>query len=104
MKHIVVLITTSTQQEAGKIANGLIDNGVAACVNIVPKVKSIFVWQGKKEVAEECLLIAKTKKASFKRLRQIVKRLHSYTVPEIISVAITQGDKEYLNWISETVR
>lgn len=104
MKYIIVFITASSQKEAERIANGLIDSRAAACVNIIPKIKSIFLWQGKKETAKEWLLIAKTRQTNFRRVKQIAKRLHSYEVPEIISVAITKGNKEYLNWISEVVR
>lgn len=103
-KYIVVLITASSQEEAEKIANGLVDAEVAACVNIVPKIKSIFKWQGKKDAADEVLLIAKTKQDRFKDLKEAVKSLHSYDVPEIISIPISEGNEDYLNWIAEVVK
>lgn len=103
MKYSVVLITTSSQEEAERIANGLIDAEVAACVNIVPKIKSIFKWQGKKEEADESLLIVKTQQDRFRNLKETVKGLHSYDVPEIISISISDGNEDYLSWISEVL-
>lgn len=104
MKCCAVLITASSEQEAEKIAHAIIDAEAAACVNIVPKIKSIFKWQGKKETADESLLIVKTLQAKFERLREKVKAIHSYEVPEIISIPISDGNKKYLNWIAEVVK
>lgn len=99
--YIVVFITASSTKEAEKIADGLVDNKLAACVNIVPSVKSIYTWKGKKEKASEVLLIAKSKKEKFKRIIKQVKSLHSYEVPEIISIPISDGNKDYLDWIKD---
>ena len=103
MSYIVVLITAPSKNEAKKIANAIVESKVAACVNIVPMVESVFMWKGKKENAKESLLIVKTKKSCFEKLKQKVKKLHSYTTPEIISIPILQGEKSYLDWISKTV-
>ena len=101
--YIIVFITASSKKEAEKIANGLVDKKLAACVNIVPGLKSIYTWKGKKEQAAEVLLIVKSRKEKFKNIVKKVKSLHSYSVPEIISVAITAGNKDYLNWIDGVV-
>ncbi len=104
MSYIVVFVTTSSFEEAEKISNYLIENKLAACVNIIKNVKSIFLWQGNKEDAEESLLIIKTKKELFKDLAKEVKKLHIYTVPEVIALPIIDGNEDYLNWIEESVR
>jgi periplasmic divalent cation tolerance protein len=101
MKYIVVFVTASSAKEAEKIASGIISAKLAACVNIVPNVKSIFTWKGKKESCKEALLIIKTKKDKFARLKEKVKKLHSYDTPEIISIPIQDGYKPYLDWIDE---
>ncbi len=102
--YIVVFITAPSKKEAEKIAGGLVDKKLAACVNIVPGLKSIYTWKGKKEKSSEVLLIIKTKRILFKKLTQQVKLLHSYSVAEIISLPIIDGNKDYLNWIGEVCR
>jgi len=104
MKNIVVLITAADKKEAKKIAGGLINQRLAACVNIVDKVNSLFWWRGKVDRAEEALLIVKSKRSAFKRIVQAVKRLHSYEVPEIIALPIIEGEKKYLEWLNDSVR
>lgn len=99
--YIIVFITASSKKEAMKIANGLVDKKLAACVNIVPNIKSIYTWKGKKEKASEVLLIVKSKREKFKNIVKKVKALHSYSVPEIISIPINNGNKDYLNWIED---
>lgn len=104
MKYIVVFITASSEDEASKIADGLIDSRACACVNIIPKIKSVFIWEGKKDTADEYLLIAKTKKDKFDELKRKVKELHSYDVPEIICMPIDEGEKKYLDWIDSVLQ
>ncbi|MFH1868773.1 MAG: divalent-cation tolerance protein CutA [Candidatus Omnitrophota bacterium] len=103
MNYIMVFVTASSEEEALKIADALIDSKAAACVNIIPKVKSVFMWEGKRDIAEECLMVIKTRKDKFQGLKQKVGELHSYDVPEIISVAIDDGERSYLNWINEAL-
>jgi len=103
MKYAVVFVTAGSKEEAVKIANGLIDSKLAACVNILPGIRSFYVWQGRKESSEEVLLIVKTKESLFKDVAQEVKRLHSYDTPEIISIPISEGDERYLAWIEEVL-
>jgi len=102
--HIIVFITVSSKKEAEKIARQLIKNKLAACVNIVNGVKSLFWWKGKVDQAKEILLIVKSRKEKFNKLAKLVKSSHSYAVPEIIAVPIACGFKPYLNWINESVR
>jgi periplasmic divalent cation tolerance protein len=104
MPYIIVIITATSRREADLIANSLVDSRIAACVNILPGVKSVYTWKGKKEVSRELMLIVKTKKDKFIELKKAVKSLHSYEVPEIISVEIDDGEEKYLNWIKEAVR
>ena len=101
--YIVVFVTVKDKDEAEKIAAHLVKNKLAACVNIVPGVSSVFWWENKIDQASEVLLIVKTKKALFKKLAAAVKKTHSYSVPEIIALPIIDGNKDYLNWIRESV-
>ncbi len=101
---IVVLVTCGSAKEARKIARTLVEHRIAACVNILASpVQSVYRWKGSVESATEFLLIIKTTKARFPKLKAEVKRLHSYEVPEIIALAIATGSAAYLKWISESV-
>ena len=102
--YIIVFVTASNKREAQKIAAGLIKQKLAACVNIIDKVDSLFFWEGKIQKAKESLLIIKSKKEKWGRLVKLIKSLHSYTVPEIIAIPIISGDKPYLGWIDATLR
>ncbi len=104
MKKVVVLVTAGSQKEAEKIARSLVKKGLAACVNIVPAVKSIFRWKGKIETGDELLLLAKTGESRVPELMDEVKALHSYDVPEIIAIPIVKGNKEYLKWVEEVTK
>jgi len=100
--NTVVLITASNKREAKLIAKDLLKKKLCACVNIVDKIDSLFLWKGKLEEAKESLLIAKTKRSLISRLIKRVRSLHSYQVPEIIALPISSGNREYLNWIEES--
>ena len=100
-EFIVVLVTATSSDEAEKIATALLTKRLAACVNIVPGLTSMFHWKGKIEKANELLLVIKTKAELFDKLETTVKQNHSYTVPEIISMPILKGSKEYLDWLSD---
>ncbi len=102
--HIVIFVTAGNKQEAQKIASGLIKQKLAACVNIIDRVDSLFFWEGKVQKAKESLLIIKSKKEMFVKIAKMIKSLHSYTVPEIIALPIISGDKPYLRWIDATLR
>ena len=101
--NIVIFITAKDKDEAEKIAAHLVGEKLAACVNIVPGVSSVFWWEKKIDQAQEVLLIAKSKKILFKKIITAVKKVHSYSVPEIIALPIIDGNKDYLKWISDSV-
>ncbi|MFC1594029.1 divalent-cation tolerance protein CutA [Candidatus Omnitrophota bacterium] len=102
--HIVVLVTAANKEEAQKISNGLIQEKLAACVNVIDGVNSIFWWEGKVDSAQETLLVIKTKQSLFEELEKKVKELHSYDCPEIIALSITAGNKAYLDWIDDSTK
>lgn len=102
--YCVVFITTKDKEEGKKIAEKLVEEKLAACVNIIDAVHSLFWWEGKGNDAKESLLIVKTKEALFDPLVKMVKSLHSYTVPEIIALPIITGNEDYLNWIKDSTR
>jgi periplasmic divalent cation tolerance protein len=97
----VVFVTTSGEEEAEKIASLLLEKRKAACVNVIPRVKSRFWWQGRLDSAQESLLIIKTRAALVPELTEIVKKAHSYTVPEIVALPIIGGNKDYLDWVDQ---
>ena len=99
--QVVVFVTTSSEEEAEKIASLLLEKRTAACVNVIPRVSSRFWWQGKLDSAQESLLIIKTRAALMPQLTEIVKKAHSYTVPEIVALPIVAGDKDYLDWVDQ---
>jgi periplasmic divalent cation tolerance protein len=101
---ILVFTTASSEEEAKQIARGLVERHLAACVNIVPRLHSIYRWQGKIEEAEEYLLIIKTTAENFAELSGAIKELHCYDLPECIAIPITDGVASYLNWISDALQ
>lgn len=101
--RVVVLITAATEEEARSLAELLLNQRKAACVNIVPRVDSLFWWQGKLDSAQESLLIAKTRASLLPDIIEMVKMAHSYDVPEIIALPVIGGNEDYLKWLdSET--
>lgn len=102
--QIIVLVTASNKKEAQKIAAGLVNAKLAACVNVIDKIDSLFFWQGKLDKAKECLLVIKSRKEKLPEIIKLVKSLHSYEVPEIIGIPIIGGSKSYLRWIDASVR
>jgi periplasmic divalent cation tolerance protein len=101
----VVLVTCDSVQEGRKIGRALVEARLAACVNVLQTpIESIYRWKGSVDTAKEFLLIIKTSRARLKALEAAVKRLHSYDVPEIIALPIEKGSRDYLAWLSESVR
>ena len=98
---VMVLITTGSEEEADSIARQLVENRIAACVNSVNEVRSLFWWQGKTDSAHETLLFVKTRASLLPRLIETVKKAHSYSVPEIIAMPIIGGNPDYLNWLAK---
>jgi periplasmic divalent cation tolerance protein len=103
-EKILVLTTAGSKDEARKIGRALVERLLAACVNVVPQVGSIYRWEGEIEEAEEWLLIVKTTRAAFERVRDAIGELHSYDVPECIAIPIESGGSAYLNWVGESVK
>jgi periplasmic divalent cation tolerance protein len=99
----VVVLMTSTEEEAPKIAEALLTRRKVACVNIVPKVISLFWWQGELDLSRESLLVAKTKASLLDDIVALVGEVHSYDVPEIIALPIIGGNRDYLDWIGKEV-
>ncbi len=102
--EIIVLITTSSDSEAEKIARSLVDEQLAACANIVPGMRSLFFWDGKIQDERETLLICKSRSPLMNKIIGKVKALHSYSVPEIIALPIIAGSPDYLAWVRETTK
>jgi periplasmic divalent cation tolerance protein len=98
----LVLTTAGSHPEAKKIAHALVERRLAACVNIVPQIESVYRWQGNVETATEWLLLIKTQAGSFERVREAVKELHSYDLPECVMLEVSAGSNDYLNWIAES--
>ncbi len=99
---IVVLITSASREEADRIARRLVEDRLAACVNVVPQIRSLFVWEGKLSQEDEVLLVVKSRRSRFEQLAAAVKHLHSYSVPEIIALPVVVGSTDYLRWVSES--
>lgn len=100
---VVVMVSTSGIKEARKIANTLVEERLAACVNVIPKVRSYYRWKGGVETSEECLLVIKSSRPHFVELRKAIEKLHSYKVPEIICTQIVEGADPYMNWLEESL-
>ena len=99
----VVLVTASGLEEGNKITATILDKRMAACVNIVPKISSMFSWQGKIDAADEVLLIIKTRASRVNDIIDTVKSVHSYSVPEIIALPVMAGHGAYFDWIAGEV-
>ena len=103
-ESIVVLVTCGSEEEALKIAHSLVGERLAACVNLVSPIRSIYRWEGKICDEKEWLLIIKTGGERFEELEKKVKALHSYSVPEIIGLPIVEGSSSYLEWLREMTK
>ena len=102
--NVVIFITTGTDEEAHKVANMLLNQRKVACVNILPRVSSSFWWQDKLDSAQESLLIVKTRASLVNEIVSLVRKAHSYDVPEIIALPIVGGNPDYLEWIGKEVK
>jgi periplasmic divalent cation tolerance protein len=103
-KSIVVFVTASSEDEAVRIGRALVEEGLVACANILPGLRSIFSWDGKVSDEREVLILLKTRKDLFKLLAARVKALHTYSVPEIVALPIQDGAADYLRWIYGVTR
>ncbi len=102
--EIIVLMTASSEDEAERISKALVDERLAACVNIVPAIRSLFFWEGKTQDAREALLVCKSRQPLLEKLVSRVKSLHSYAVPEVLALPIIAGSRDYLDWLRESTR
>ena len=100
----IVLTTAGSQEEARQIAQALVERRLAACVNILPSVESVYRWKDKVETAQEWMLVVKTTGSAFDQVRTLIGELHSYELPECVLLAIENGSAEYLKWITDSVR
>lgn len=101
MSYIVVLCTIGSKEQAIKIANTLVKDKLVACINIVPQVISVYSWDEKIQEDEESLMIMKTRRELFEKLKDKITQIHPYETPEIIALEITDANQKYLQWINK---
>jgi len=103
MTPVLVLVTASSAEEAAKIGRGLVEQGLAACANIIPGVTSIYRWKGKVEEAGEYLLLLKSSRENWEALQVAIKGLHSYECPEIVAIEPSAISPDYAAWWRESL-
>lgn len=103
INYILVLCTCPDEETATSIAENVVAQNLAACINIIPAIKSIYHWQGNVESAQESLMLIKTQKDKFDSLSNTITTMHPYETPEVISVDMSNGLPEYLKWLSSTM-
>ncbi len=101
---VLILSTASSEKEAMTIAQALIDQELAACVNVVPAIRSLYRWKGKIWNEVENMMFIKTTAGQFEEVKKTIKELHSYELPEVLLIKIDDGEKNVLNWIGSSVR
>jgi periplasmic divalent cation tolerance protein len=100
---LLVLTTAGSREEANRIAEALVERRLAACVNVLPGVRSIYRWQGSVHRDDEWLLVSKTRRDAYEALAAAIRELHSYDTPEIVALDVDRGDPKYLAWLAEQV-
>ncbi|TWT38482.1 divalent-cation tolerance protein CutA [Blastopirellula retiformator] len=103
MEAIIIYTTAASMEEAEHIADALVSGRLAACVQIMPGVRSVYNWRGKISQSEEVLCVIKTEAKRFKEIAQTVEQIHSYDVPELVAVPIVHGSINYLSWLNDQV-
>jgi periplasmic divalent cation tolerance protein len=103
IKGIVIFITSGSEEEAKRLGRILVEEKLAACVNIIPGVESLYWWKGKIESSKEWMLVVKTQGKMVNRIVKRVKEIHSYEIPEVIALPIVEGNRDYLQWISDVL-
>lgn len=104
MSESITLVTCKDRKQAKAIARALVQERLAACVNLLPGIASIYRWEGRVEEASEVLLVIKSRRQLSKKLASRVRALHSYEVPEVVTIPITSGNPAYLRWIRQSTR
>ncbi len=99
MKNCIIYCTVPNEFNANLIASSLVEENLAACVNILPSLTSVYKWEGIVQTDNELLLIIKTREELFSKIEEKIKSLHEYTLPEIVAVPIIKGSDEYMEWI-----
>jgi periplasmic divalent cation tolerance protein len=99
-ENIVVLSTCGSEEEAARIARKLVEERLAACVNLIPRIRSFFRWQGKVEDSVEWLMVIKTSRGRFEALRTVLEAAHSYELPEVLALPVVDGSPNYLAWLT----
>ena len=100
-ESLIVLCTCPDEETADRLAGSLVEEGLAACVNVIPAVASTYRWQGKLQRDREVLLLIKTTSAAYERLEARIRELHPYELPESVAVPIVRGSRAYLAWLQE---
>jgi periplasmic divalent cation tolerance protein len=103
-EHAIVLSTAGTESEAARIADELVARHLAACVSVVPNVRSTYRWRGEVHTEQEWLLVVKTRRDRFDELSRAIHELHSYELPEVVMLDIDRGDAAYLAWIDASLK
>lgn len=101
---VLTIITAASEQDAAALGTVLVEERLAACANIIPRIRSIYRWNGRICDESEAMLLIKTRAELFETVRQRVKALHTYEVPEITGMDISRGDPMYLDWIEDSTR
>jgi len=104
MSELVVLMTASSHEAAARLARALVEERLAACVNVIPSIHSTYWWEGQIEESTETLLVAKTRQEQLDRLVARVRELHSYAVPEVIALPIIGGNAAYFRWMDKVLQ
>jgi periplasmic divalent cation tolerance protein len=101
---IVVLSTCASEEEAESLARSMVEQRLAACVNVIPRIRSYYRWKGALESAEEWLLLIKSSRDRFRELMAALEKAHSYEIPEVLALQVVDGAANYLNWIDVNLR
>lgn len=102
-KIIIIFVTVPDQKEGRRISKEILTSRLAACVNIIPGIQSMYQWKGKIVQEKEAMLVLKTTRSRYRKLEQKIKQLHSYEVPEVIAIPIIYGSPQYIEWVAKEV-
>ena len=103
-EYLVMLSTAPSIEEGERLAKELLNRKLVACVNLIPRIRSLYWWEGKIEEDDEVLIIAKTRKELTQEIISLVKELHSYEVPEVLFLPVEGGNPDYLRWVDDSTK